>query len=170
MGNFLRNDLLRTFPVDLDVDLVIVDYGVNDAIAEQFEFDVNNVELAHEVFISHVRNDMIHTPALLYAESFLSAARLRAVPHQAGNTAEVHAAVTIKYDIPMVSVEVVGSCVGDSTGLVCFLHSHNAFQKELTPQETMLGCQEASIIIPTRVPSYVIDSNSRQDHPSLCES
>ncbi|MEP3108170.1 MAG: hypothetical protein ABJO54_13975, partial [Hyphomicrobiales bacterium] len=62
----------------------------------------NNVKLAHEVFISHIRNCMIHMPAIMYAESFISAARIRAAKQQRGNMAEVHAAVTSKYDIPMV--------------------------------------------------------------------
>ncbi|CAM9361818.1 unnamed protein product, partial [Laminaria digitata] len=63
MLDLLHNDLLNTFPEDLEVDLIIVDYGVNDAIIEQFHFDINNVKLAHEVFIRHVINDMIHMPA-----------------------------------------------------------------------------------------------------------
>lgn len=89
-------------PLDLEVDLIIVDYGVNDAVLERLEFDTINVKLAHEVFISHVRNDMIHMPALLYAESFIPATRARSTPQQTRNMAEVHAAVTEKYDIPMV--------------------------------------------------------------------
>ena len=65
--DLLHNGLHDTLPVELEVDLIIVDYGVNDAIMELFRFDINNVKLAHEVFILHVRNDMIHMPALLYA-------------------------------------------------------------------------------------------------------
>ena len=89
--------------MDLEVDLIIVDFGVNDAVLEQFDSEINNVKLAHEVFIRYVRNDMINMPALLYAESFISGARTRQAPLQASNMAEVHAAVTMKYDIPMVS-------------------------------------------------------------------
>lgn len=107
--DLLHNELHNTFPVDLEVDLVIVDYGVNDAIIEKFDFDINNVKLAHEVFIRHIRNVMVDMPALLYAESFISSTRVRAAPRQAINMAEVHAAVTRKYDIPMVSVS-VGCC------------------------------------------------------------
>ncbi|CAM9527097.1 unnamed protein product, partial [Laminaria digitata] len=101
--DLLHNGLHDTLPVDLEVDLIIVDYGVNDAVFESFDFDINNVKLAHEVFILHVRNDMLHMPALLYAESFISPARVRQAPHQKSNMAEVHAEATKKYDIPMAS-------------------------------------------------------------------
>lgn len=114
IGNFLHNNLRSTLPLDSDVDLIIVDYGVNDAISEQFEFDLSNVKFAHEILISHVQNDMIHMPALLYAEGYISPARLRSVPLQGGNMAEVHAAVTRKYDIPMVGERELG--VEMSTG------------------------------------------------------
>ncbi|CAN0305654.1 unnamed protein product, partial [Scytosiphon promiscuus] len=103
VGDFLHNDLHDTFPVDVVVDLIIVDYGVNDAVLQRFDFDINNVKLAHEVLISHIRNDMIHMPALIYAENFIPDSRVRSAPQQASNMAEVHAAVTSKYDIPMVS-------------------------------------------------------------------
>ena len=89
--------------MDLEVDLVVVDFGVNDAVLDQFHMDPNNAKLAHEVFIRYVRNEMIDMPALLYAESFISPARLRDAPLQASNMAEIHSAVTRKYDIPMVS-------------------------------------------------------------------
>ena len=118
--DLLHNGLHDTLPVDLEVDLVIVDYGVNDAVIEVFDFDINNVKLAHELFILHVRNDMIDMPALLYAESFISPARVSAAPRQKSNMAEVHAGVTRKYDIPMVSQK-IESCAGDLLidGLVC---------------------------------------------------
>lgn len=103
------------------MDLIIVDFGVNDAVLEQFDMDTNNVKLAHEVFIGYVRNDMIRMPALLYAESFMSETRVRRAPLQARNMAEVHAAVTMKYDIPMVS-ETGRVYVGEST-TVAGLHA-----------------------------------------------
>lgn len=102
-GLFLHNDLHDTFPVDVEVDLVIVDYGVNEAVPHRFDFDINNVKLGHETLISHVRRYMIHMPALIYAESFISSKRLREAARQAINMAEVRAPVTSKYDIPMVS-------------------------------------------------------------------
>lgn len=92
--------------------MIIVDYGVNDAVIENFNFDINNVKRAHELFILHARNDMINMPALLYAESFISPARVRQAPWQKHNMAEVHAAVTKKYGIPLVSQR-IASCVGD---------------------------------------------------------
>ena len=101
--DLLHNSLHDKLPVDLEVDLVIVDYGVNDAVIEIFDFDINNVKLAHELFIHHVRNDMIDMPALLYAESFMAPARVIEAPRQKSNMAEVHAAVARNYDIPMVS-------------------------------------------------------------------
>ena len=110
--DLLHNGLHDTLPVDLEVDLIIVDYGVNDAVIEEFDFDVNNVKLAHEIFILHVRNDMADMPALLYAESFISPARVRSAPLQANNMAEVHSTVTRKYDIPMVS-RIVEGCTSD---------------------------------------------------------
>lgn len=42
--DFLHNDMLDVLPEDADVDLVIVDFGVNDAIIEHFNFDINNVK------------------------------------------------------------------------------------------------------------------------------
>eukprot|EP00904_Undaria_pinnatifida_P003964 jgi/Undpi1/13569/HiC_scaffold_8.g03228.m1 len=101
--DLLHNYLRSALPVDLEVDLVLVDFGVNDAVLEQLDMDTNNVKLAHEVFIRYVRNDVISMPALLYAESFISATRLRHVPLQTSNMAELHAAVTKNHDIPMVS-------------------------------------------------------------------
>eukprot|EP00904_Undaria_pinnatifida_P003349 jgi/Undpi1/13014/HiC_scaffold_7.g02678.m1 len=95
----------RIDDVTVEVDLIIVDFGVNDAVLEQFDMEINNVKLAHEVFIRYVRNDMINMPALLYGLRlrFIPGARTRQAPLQASNMAEVHAAVTMKYDIPMVS-------------------------------------------------------------------
>ena len=50
----LHNGLHDTLPADLEVDLDIVDYGGNDAAIEIFDFDINNVKLAHELFILDV--------------------------------------------------------------------------------------------------------------------
>lgn len=118
--DLLHNRLHNVLPIDLEVDLVIVDYGVNDAVIEIFDFDINNVKRAHELFILHVRNDMMKMPALLYAESFKSPDRVNEAPRQKSNMAEVHAAVTRKYDIPMVSQR-SESCVGSllTDGLIC---------------------------------------------------
>lgn len=100
--DFLHNNLHSTLPVELDVGLVIIDYGVNDAVIEHFDFDINNVKMAHELFLEYVTTNMLHTPALLYAETFIAPERVREVPRQATNMAEIHAEVTRKYDIPMV--------------------------------------------------------------------
>ncbi|CAM9468653.1 unnamed protein product [Ectocarpus fasciculatus] len=101
MIDFLHRTITNVLPVDLEVDLVIVDFGVNDAILDHFNQE--DVKMAHETFISHIRNAMTSNPALLYAESFI-APRLAALhPPQGSNMAEVHANVTQKYDIPMAS-------------------------------------------------------------------
>lgn len=100
---FMSNHLRATLPEDSDVDLIIVDYGVNDANLETFGGGINDLKLQHEALISYVRNDMIHMPAILYAESFITPARVRQEPSQGTNMAEVHADVTRKHDVPMVS-------------------------------------------------------------------
>lgn len=79
-----------------------MDYGVNDAIIGRFDFDINNVKFAHEVFTRHVRSDVIDRPALLDAGSFISATRARSPPQRASNVAEVHATITRKNGIPVV--------------------------------------------------------------------
>lgn len=85
------SDLLHaTLPEDSDVDLLIVDYGVNDAVLETFGGDINDLKLQHEALISYVRNDMIHIPAILYAESFIKPVRVRQEPSQGTNMAEVY--------------------------------------------------------------------------------
>lgn len=102
VSDMLHNQLRSLLPVDLEVDLIIVDYGVNDSSVQHFNFDVNNIKLAHEVFIRYVRNTMLQAPALLYAESFMTPGKSRKWPGYHTNLAEVHANVTQKYDIPMV--------------------------------------------------------------------
>lgn len=42
--DFLHNDMFDVLPEDSDADLIIVDFGVNDAIIEHFDYDVNNVK------------------------------------------------------------------------------------------------------------------------------
>lgn len=42
--DFLHNDLPTFLPEDSDVDLIIVDTGINDAVIEHFDFDVENVK------------------------------------------------------------------------------------------------------------------------------
>lgn len=86
------------------MDIIIVDFGVNDGVMEKFNFDPDKVIRAHEELIRYVRNDMTATPSLLYAETFISPARVLEAPLQATNIADVHAIVTSKYDIPMVSL------------------------------------------------------------------
>lgn len=115
--DFLHNDLHDTFVVGVEVDLVVVDCGVNDDVLHRFDFDINNVKLGHETLISHVRSYIIHIPTLIYAKSFISAARLLFAPQQASNMAEVHAPVTSKYDILMAS-RGVGKGEGDSVFIV----------------------------------------------------
>lgn len=44
MLDFLHNDIPNFLPENADVDLIIVDTGVNDAVIEHFDFDVNNVK------------------------------------------------------------------------------------------------------------------------------
>lgn len=102
VSDLLHNQLRSILPVDLEVDLIIVDYGVNDAAVQHFDFDVNNIELAHEVLVRYVRNTMLQGPALLYAESIISPGKSRSSPLFRTNVAEIHARVTQKYDIPMV--------------------------------------------------------------------
>ncbi|CAM9527033.1 unnamed protein product [Ectocarpus sp. 4 AP-2014] len=100
---FLHKLLDKALPVDLEVDLIIVDFGVNDAIIEEFEYNVEYLRMAHELLIRYVRDTMFHSPALLYAESFIAPFRSLESPWQSENMAEVHASVTQKHDIPMVS-------------------------------------------------------------------
>lgn len=87
----------------IQVDLIIVDFGVNDAIIEEFEYNLEYLRMAHELLIRYVRDTMFHSPALLYAESFIAPFRSLESPWQSENMAEVHASVTQKHDIPMVS-------------------------------------------------------------------
>ncbi|CAM9361671.1 unnamed protein product, partial [Laminaria digitata] len=103
IGWFLHDHLHDTLPVDLEVDLIIVDFGVNDANLEKFGGNLNDVRLEHEALISYVRNKMTHKPAILYAESFIPPGQVRSAPSKASNMAEVHAAAARKYDVPMVS-------------------------------------------------------------------
>lgn len=100
--HFLHKSIDDVLPLDLDVDVVLVDFGINDAIIENFSFDVNYVKMAQETLIRYVRNDMLQSPALLYLENFISPRRLRSAPYQAINMADVHSEVTRPYDIPMV--------------------------------------------------------------------
>lgn len=88
----------------VQVDLIIVDFGVNDAVIEEFEYNLEYLRMAHEILIRHVRDTMNHSPALLYAESFIAPFRSLESPWQGENMAEVHASVTQKHDIPMVSL------------------------------------------------------------------
>lgn len=101
---FLHTTIDAALPIDLDVDLVIVDFGVNDAVIENFDFNLDFVKMAHEALIRYVRNDMLRSPALLYVESFISPHRVSQAPHQASNMADIHAAVIRPYDIPMVRI------------------------------------------------------------------
>lgn len=103
VSDMLHNQLRTILPVDLEVDLIIADYGVNDAVVQHFGSHVKNIKLAHEVFIRYVRNHMLQEPALLYAEGIMSPDRVRSTPSYGTNLAKVHAAVAKKYDIPMVS-------------------------------------------------------------------
>lgn len=89
-------------PMEFDVDLIIVDFGVNDAIIEEMHYDLDYVRMAHEELIRYVRNDMTKSPALFYVESFIAPNQVVQNPLQATNMANVHAEVTQKYDIPMV--------------------------------------------------------------------
>lgn len=98
----MHSDIDAALPIDLDVDLIIVDFGINDAALEDFNFDLEYVKMAHEALIRHVRNRMIRSPALLYFEDFITPYWVRQVPHQASNMADIHAEVTRPYDIPMV--------------------------------------------------------------------
>lgn len=100
--HFLHKSADVVLPRDLDVDLIIVDFGVNDAVTEKFHFDLDYVKMAHEELIRYVRNHMMRSPALLYVETFIAPARILQAPHQAANIAEVHANVTSRYEIPMV--------------------------------------------------------------------
>ncbi|CAB1102602.1 unnamed protein product [Ectocarpus sp. CCAP 1310/34] len=100
---FLLKRLDKTLPVDLEVDLIIVDFGVNDAVIELFEYNLEHLKMAHELLIRYIRYTMFHSPALLYAESFIAPSRTLQVPWQSENMAEAHASVTRKHDIPMVS-------------------------------------------------------------------
>lgn len=100
--HFLHKPIDAVLPLDLDVDLVIVDFGVDDAVIEDFDFDLDYVKMAHEALVRHVRNDMFQSPALFYVESFIAPRRVRSAPHQASNKADVHAEVARLYDIPMV--------------------------------------------------------------------
>lgn len=102
--NLIHIQLHEVLPVDLETDLIIVDYGVNDAVLECFDLSTRNVELSHEILVRYVMNDMVHKPALLYAEAFLAPCKAIEQPWQASNMAEVHRSVTKRYDIPMVSL------------------------------------------------------------------
>lgn len=102
--NFLHDELNTTLPAESTVDLIIVDYGINDAIIQNFNFDVRNVKIAHDYFVHYVRNTVIRSPALLYTENFIAPARLLFAPWQSINMATIHAEVTKQYDIPMVSL------------------------------------------------------------------
>ncbi len=99
-----RTQSLSTPPslVPPKVDLVIVDFGVNDAVIERVDFNLEYIRMAHEILVRHARNDMSSSPALLYAEGYIPPSHLAGTPWQSGNMAEVHAEVTRKYDIPMV--------------------------------------------------------------------
>lgn len=100
---FLHNDITRVLPQDSNVELIIVDYGVNDAVVDRAGLDLTQVKNAHEILIRYVRNDMERSPALLYTESFISPHRVHQMPLQGTNMAEFHGNVTQKYDIPMSS-------------------------------------------------------------------
>lgn len=91
----------------MQVDLIIVDFGVNDAVVEQVNFKLEYVKMAHDTLIRYVLDEMSHSPALLYTESFISPTRATQHPWQGGNMAEIHASVTQKYGIPMVSLLLV---------------------------------------------------------------
>jgi len=90
-------------PPARQVDLVIVDFGVNDAVIERVDFNLEYIRMAHEILIRHARNDMSSSPALIYAEGYIPPSHVVNTPWQSENMAEVHAEVTQKYDIPMVS-------------------------------------------------------------------
>lgn len=100
--HFLHKSIEVVLPMDLDVDLVIVDFGINDAVIEKFSFNLDYVKMTHEALIRYVRNDMLHSPALLYFESFITNHRVLEAPYQATNMADLHAEVARRYDIPMV--------------------------------------------------------------------
>ncbi|CAM9485932.1 unnamed protein product [Ectocarpus sp. 12 AP-2014] len=100
---FLHLGMDEVLPADLEVDLIIVDFGVNDAVVEQVNFKLEYVKMAHDTLIRYVLDEMSHSPALLYTESFISPIRATQHPWQGGNMAEVHASVTQKYGIPMAS-------------------------------------------------------------------
>lgn len=110
--NLLHKELHTTLPVDLDADLILVDYGINDAGIEGFDLttpdgvpthDIRSVVMAHEVFVRYLLYDMVHEPAVVYVESFLAPAKAQQYPSHTLNIAEAHRNVTQKYDIPMVS-------------------------------------------------------------------
>lgn len=101
--NFLHNNLLSVLPVTLEVDLILVDYAVNDALIENFDYDVENLKRAHEILLRHVRIRMQHAPAVLYVETYRPPSERKTKPLQMTNIAEVHGAVAQKYDIPVVS-------------------------------------------------------------------
>lgn len=86
----MSNHLHATLPEDSDVDLIIVDYGVNGANLQTFGGGIKDWKLQHEALMSYVRNDMIHMPAILYAESFITRVRVRQEPSQGTNMAEVY--------------------------------------------------------------------------------
>lgn len=100
MMDYLHN-IHKKIPIDLEVDLIIVDLAVNDAVIRVFDNNVENVKLAHEVFIRYVKDEMVHKPSILYTEGFTppnfkDKERLR-------NMAEIHSEVTNKYNIPISS-------------------------------------------------------------------
>ncbi|CAN0249051.1 unnamed protein product [Ectocarpus sp. 12 AP-2014] len=100
---FLHHGMDRVLPENLEVDLIIVDFGVNDAVIELFDFNVEYVKMAHDTLIRYVFDAMLHSPALLYAESFIAPHRVAQAPWQSEDMAKTHAAVTQAYGIPMAS-------------------------------------------------------------------
>ena len=104
--SFLHDDLHTVLPVESAIDLVLVDFGINDGVLGPFHSDTENVKMAHDVLIRHVRNTMNRSPAMLYMGSFIAPARVAEVPLQGTNLAEIHSEVAQRYDIPMVRLEV----------------------------------------------------------------
>lgn len=106
--DLLHNDIRGVLPLDSDIDLILVDFGINDAVLDHFDFDLENVKRAHEVFIRYVKIDMVNSPAMLYAENYIHPLRVLRAPEQGDNMARVHADVARKHDIPMVGYS---SCI-----------------------------------------------------------
>lgn len=93
----LMHHVEEKLPIDMDVDIVIIGYGVNDGFSHS-----KDLQFAHEALIIHIIDKMKNKPSIIYFEDFVAPAKAIYLNPDV-NMANLDAEVTKKYDIPMVS-------------------------------------------------------------------